>query len=231
MKRKKLFLLLTSAVLIVSADLAYLYGRGGGGGGGGRGGGGFGGARGGGSFGGGGGRYAGAGNRSALSSRSAARPAASRPSAGSRAAQGNRNVTRNTNRNWNGNRGGYGHYGYGHGGYGYWGGGYGGWGWGAFGLGLYLPLTFAAAYGISNQGGGDTTTIVNNYPAEQNYPQQDAAGEYVPQVPSDAVYISPEMMQDPKVQRALEAMRNQQGSEDESTTRALKRAKTAMAAS
>ncbi len=130
----------------------------------------------------------------------------------------------------------------------YWGGGYGGWGWGAFGLGLYLPLTFALAYGISaNQGGGDTTTIVNNYPAQdnsQNYPaeyqdqDENYSDNYVPRVPSDAVYISPEMMNDPKVKKALAAMKAQQNPGEasdaqdsaSSTSRALQKGRAAMAA-
>ncbi|MBY0109690.1 MAG: hypothetical protein K2X90_01115 [Candidatus Babeliaceae bacterium] len=265
MKKRSLFLLV-SALLIVSADLAYLYGRGGGGGGraggfgGGRGMGGGGRSMGGGSrgmagggrsFSGGnrgmsGARYSGSGARAgagrAGTSRPAGRPGSrpgngsrpgsgSRPGQGNRDNQGNRNVNKNVNRNWN------------HGGYGYWRGGYGGYGWGAFGLGLYLPLTLAAAYGIANSGGSSDTTIINNYPPTQDYDasqnenydydaQAGNGGEYVPKVPQDAVFISPEMMNDPQVKKALAAMRSQQGEDlnDASTDAALQKARTALKA-
>lgn len=218
MKRKSLFLLI-SALLIVSADLAYLYaGRGGGGGGGRGGGGGFsrggggGFSRGGGSrgFSGGGARSAGtsrpaAASRPASSSRTAGagkastrsnatnRSAANRGNARSRANQGNRNGNRKRNVNRNGNfrrNGGWGRYG----GYGYYG-GFGWYGfWPAFGLGFFVyPWLLNGFYGYGD--GGDTTTV-NNYYTNNELPQDSyidgSNSDNVPGVPDDAVFVSEE---------------------------------------
>lgn len=210
---KKSLILLIGAALIVSADLMYLYSHGGGGGGGGRGGG-FGGGGhsfggGGRSFGGGGRSFSGGGrsfsgggaraggaSRGSMSRAGTSRAATSRPGAGSRGGAARAHGF--------GHGGYYGH-GWNRGGFGYWGAGIGGWGIGLWGFGFYLPLTIAALYGISNAGGSGDTTVINNYsniPTQEGY---DTGEDNAPQVPQDAVFISPEMMNDPKVKAAMRA--------------------------